>query len=75
MALIVSLVSLQITVKKKTKDNLGLERPQRARDELNKGRTKRLDFTDKKLWEKDEARPYINNADKAMLRYYHVFTK
>ena len=32
--------------------DLALEKPQRARDELNKNRTKRLDFINKRLREK-----------------------
>ena len=36
---------------------------------------KRLDFIDKSLPEKNEARIYINNVDKAMLEYYRVFAK
>ena len=43
---------------------------QRARDEWNKGRMKRLYFINKRLREKNEARAYINNADEAMLEYY-----
>ena len=36
---------------------------------------KRLDFINKTLREKNEARAYINNADEAMLEYYQVFVK
>ena len=36
---------------------------------------KRLDFMNKRLREKDEARTYINNVDEAMLEYYCVFAK
>ena len=36
---------------------------------------KRLDFINKKLREKNEARAYINNVDEAMLEYYRVFAK
>ena len=50
--------------------DLALEKLQRARDEWNKDRMKRLDFIDKKLREKNEARAYINNIDEAMLEYY-----
>ena len=46
-----------------------------ARDERNKDRMKRLDFINKRLHEKNEARAYANNADEAMLEYYRVFAK
>ena len=36
---------------------------------------KRLDFINKRLCEKNEARAYINNVDEAMLEYYRVFAK
>ena len=36
---------------------------------------KRLDFIDKRLREKNEARAYINNVDVTMLEYYRVFAK
>ena len=36
---------------------------------------KRLDFNNKRLCEKNEARAYINNSDEAMLEYYQVFAK
>ena len=36
---------------------------------------KRLDFTNKKLREKNEARAYINHVDEAMVEYYRVFAK
>ena len=55
--------------------DLALEKLQRARDEWNKDRMKRLDFINKRLREKNEARTYINNVDEAMLEYYQVFAK
>ena len=55
--------------------DLALEKLQRARDEWNKDRMKRLDFTNKRLREKNEARAYINNVDEAMLDFYQVFAK
>ena len=55
--------------------DLALEKLQRARDEWNKDRMKRLDFINKRLREKNEARAYINNVDEAMLEYYRVFAK
>ena len=36
---------------------------------------KRLDFINKRLCEKNEARAYINNVDEAILEYYRVFGK
>ena len=36
---------------------------------------KRLDFINKRLREKNEAKAYINNVYKAMLEYYRVFAK
>ena len=36
---------------------------------------KRLDFFDKRLREKNEARAYINNVDDAVIEYYRVFSK
>ena len=36
---------------------------------------KHLDFINKRLREKNEARAYINNVDEAMLEHYHVFAK
>ena len=55
--------------------NLALERLERVRDEWNEDRMKRIDFTNKRLREKNEARAYINNVDEAMLEYCRVFVK
>ena len=55
--------------------DLALEKLQRARDEWNKDRTKRLDFINERLPEQNKARAYINNADEAMVEYYRVFAK
>ena len=55
--------------------DLALEKLQRARDEWNRDRTKRLDFINKRLLEKNEARTYINNVDEPMLEYYRIFAK
>ena len=55
--------------------DLAPERLQRAKDEWNKDRMKRLDFINKSLSEKNEARAYINNVDEAMFGYYQVFAK
>ena len=55
--------------------DLALEKLQRARDEWNRNRMKRLDFMNKRLREKNEARRYINNVDKIVLEYYQAFAK
>ena len=55
--------------------DLALKKLERARNEWNKDRKKRLDFINKRLHEKNEARAYINNVDEAMLEYYRVFAK
>ena len=55
--------------------DLALEKLQRARDEWNRDRMKRLDFMNKRLREKNEARTYINNIDEVMLEYYRAFGK
>ena len=55
--------------------DLALKKLQRARDEWNRDRMKRLDFINKRLHEENEAREYINNVDEAMPEYYRVFAK
>ena len=55
--------------------DLALENLQKARDRWNRDRMKRLDLINKRLRERNEARAYINNLDKAMLEYYRVFAK
>ena len=49
---------------------LALEKLQMARDEWNKDQMKRLDFINKRLREKNEAKVYINKVDEAMFEYY-----
>ena len=51
------------------------EKLQKARDEWNEDRTERLDFINKRLRERNEARAYIKNLDEAMLEYYRIFAK
>ena len=53
--------------------DLAIEKLQKDRDEWNKQRIERLDFINKRLLEKKEARDYIQNLDSAMLEYYRVF--
>ena len=48
---------------------------QKARDKWNEDRMKRLDFINRRLREKNEARAYINNVDEVMLECYRVFAK
>ena len=55
--------------------DLTLENLQRASDEWNKNPVKQLDFINKRLREKNEARACINNIDEAMLECYRVFAK
>ena len=61
--------------KERKRHDLALEKLQRARNEWNKDRMKRLDFINNRLREINETRAYINNADEAMLEYYRVFVK
>ena len=55
--------------------DVALEKLQRARDEWNDDLTKILDFINKRVSEKNEARAYINYVDEAMLEFYRVFAK
>ena len=55
--------------------DVALAKLQRARDEWNKDRMKRLDFINKRLREKNEVSTYINNVDETILEYYRVFAK
>ena len=61
--------------KERKRHDLAEEKLQRTRDTWNEDRMKRLDFINKRLREKIEARAYINNVDEAMLEYYRVFAK
>ena len=61
--------------KERKRHDLELQKFQRASDEWNKDRMKRLDFINKRLREKNKARAYINNVDEAMLEYYRIFAK
>ena len=53
--------------------DLAIEELQKDRDEWNQERMERLDFINKRLRAKKEARDYIQNLDSAMLEYYRVF--
>ena len=55
--------------------DIALKKLQRERDEWNRDRMKRLDFMNKRLPERNEARAYIKNVDEAMLKYYRIFAK
>ena len=61
--------------KERKRHDLAEEEIQKARDKLYKNRMKRLDFINKKLRERNEAKPYINKADEAMLEYYFLQKK
>ena len=61
--------------KERKRHDLAEEKLQRARDEWNRDQTKRLDFINKRLRGKNEAKAYINNVDEAMFEYYRVFAK
>ena len=50
-----------------------MEELQKDRDKWNQECLKRLDFINKRLRDKKEARDYIGNLDSAMLEYYRVF--
>ena len=56
--------------KERKRHDLAEEKLQRARGKWNEDRMKRLDFINKRLREKNEARAYITNVDEAMLEYY-----
>ena len=55
--------------------DLALEKSQRARDEWNEDRTKRLDFINKRIREENKSRAYTNNVDEAMVEYYLIYAK
>ena len=55
--------------------DLAIEELQRARDKRNENQMERLDFINKRLREKNDARAYINNGDDTILEYYRVFAK
>ena len=61
--------------KKRKRHDLAEEKLQRVKDKWNEDRMKRLDFINKRLREKNEARAYISNAEEAMLEYYRVVAK
>ena len=61
--------------KERKRHDLALEKLQRAWDEWNRDRMKRIDFINRRIREKNEPRAYINNVDEAMLEYYRVFAK
>ena len=55
--------------------DLAMEKFQKARDQWNKERQKRLDFINKKLREQQDARQAISNLEDGMREYYRVFGK
>ena len=62
-------------VEERKRHDLALEKLQRTRDEWDRYRMKQLDFINKRLREKNEARAYINNVDEAIVEYYRLFAK
>ena len=66
---------IDLSEEERKRHDLALEKLQKARDNWNDNRMKRLDFITKSLREKSEARAYINNVNEAMLEYYRVFAK
>ena len=56
--------------KERERHDLAVAKLQKAKDEWNKDQMKRLDFINKRLSERNEARANINNVDEAMLEYY-----
>ena len=57
------------------RNDLAEEKLQRARDKWNEDQMKQIDFINKKLREKNEARTYINSVNAAVLECYRVFAK
>ena len=55
---------------KHKRHDLKEEELQRAGDKWNEGQMERLDFFNKKIREKNEARAYTNNVDDAILRVF-----
>ena len=62
-------------VEERKQHDLAEEKLQRARDEWNRDRMKRLDFSNRRLREKNGAKAYISNVDETVLEYYQVFAK
>ena len=60
-------------VEERRRHDLAEEKLQRARDEWNRDRMKRLDFSNRRLREKNGPKVYVNNLDEVMLEYYQVF--
>ena len=56
--------------KERKRHDLAIAKLQKAKDEWSKDQMKPLDFINKRLSEKNEARAYINNVDEGMLEYY-----
>ena len=61
--------------KEPKRHDLALENLQRARDQWNEDRTKRLDFINKRLRQQNKARAYINDTNEAILEHYQIFAK
>ena len=61
--------------KGRKRHDLAEERLQKARDQWNEDRMKRLDFINKRLRGQNKARAYINDTNEAILEYYQIFSK
>ena len=61
--------------KEHKRNDLAEEKLQRARDKWNEDQMKQIDFINKRLREKNEARTYINNVNAAVLECYWIFAK
>ena len=55
--------------------DLAEEKVQEARDEWYEDKIKRLDFINKKLCQKNDAKAYIDHADEAIYEYYKALSK
>ena len=61
--------------KERKRHDLAEEELQKAKNKWNEDCMKRLDFINKRLREKNEAKAYNNNVDEAVLKYCRVFVK
>ena len=61
--------------KERKRYDLAEEELQKASNKWNEDRMKRLDFINKRLREKNEAKAYNNNVDESVVKYCRVFVK
>ena len=55
--------------------DLAEEKLQKAKDKWNENKMKRLDFINKNMHQRDEAKRYTNSVNVEMVGYYQVFAK